>query len=141
MSQENVETVIGTLVFDGDYVPMFRGAAGWAALSEAVASTYHEDVECKAVRFDDEATYKGLEGLRALWLDWLTPWASYRIEAHDAVDLGDRVLLPVYNFGRLHGSTEEIRMDAAAVFTFREGKVARAEFYADRAEALKAVGL
>jgi ketosteroid isomerase-like protein len=126
---------------DGDYVPLFRDDASWAAQAEAVAPYYHENVECMAVRFDDEATYKGLEGLRALWLDWLTPWASYRVESHDVVDLGDQVLLPAYNFGRLHGSTEEIRLDGAALLTFRDGKIAHVAFYADRAEALKAVGL
>src|SRR5271166_2527875 len=102
-----------------DYVCVFRDDATWAALAEATAHFYHEDVECRMVRFDGEATYKGLESLRAAWLDWLTPWASYRVEIHDVVDLGDRVLVPAYNLGRLHGSTEEIRMDGAAVLTLR----------------------
>jgi ketosteroid isomerase-like protein len=134
--------VTSALVVDGvDYVPLFRDDAAWAALAEAIAPYYHEDVECRMVRFDGEATYKGLGSLRAAWLDWLIPWESYRVESHDVVDLGDQVLLPAYNLGCLHGSAEEVRMDGAAVFTFREGKVARAEFYVDRAEALKAVGL
>jgi hypothetical protein len=34
MSQENVEIVMGTLVFDRDYAPMFRDDAGWAALAD-----------------------------------------------------------------------------------------------------------
>jgi ketosteroid isomerase-like protein len=140
MSQENVE-IVQRVTIDGDYVPIFRDDEGWAALAEAIAPYYREDVECRAVRFDDETTYKGLVGFRALWLDWLAPWASYRVELHDLVDLGDQVLVPAYNFGRLHDSSEEIRMDAAAVFTFHDGKVAHAAFYADRAEALTAVGL
>jgi ketosteroid isomerase-like protein len=141
VSQENVKLVKGTPVLDGDWVPLFRNDDNWAVVAEALAPYYHEDVECRATRFDAERTYKGLEGLRAIWLDWLAPWTSYRVEAHDPIDLGDRVVLPTFNFGCLHGSTEEIRMDAAAVFTLCEGKIARVEFYAERSQALKAVGL
>ena len=141
MSQANVKLVEGTPVLEGDYVLLVRDDENWAVAAEALAPHFHEDVEFTGVRFDDETTYTGLEGLRALWLDWLAPWTSYRVEAHDPIDLGDRVLLPTFKFGCLHGSAEEVRMDAAAVFTLREGKVARVEFYADRSEALKAVGL
>lgn len=133
---------MGALLLDGvDYVPLFRDDESWAALADVFALHFHEDVECRMVRFDGEATYRGLEDLRAAWLDWLAPWASYRVEGQDPVDLGTQVLLPAYNLGRLHGSTEEIRMDGAAVCTLHEGKIARAEFYVERAEALKAVGL
>ena len=58
-----------------------------------------------------------------------------------AKDLGDRVLLFVRDFGRREGSSQDVVQDAGSVWTLREGKVARAEFYADRAEALKAAGV
>ena len=149
MSREDVELVMSTLVPDGvDLVQLFGDAAIWDAQAEATAGCYHEDFECRMVRFDGEANYRGLEGFRDAWREWLAPWASYRVERHDVLDLEDQVWMPAYNLGRLHGSTEEIRMDGVAVFTFREGKIARLELYVDRteayadhAEALKAVGL
>ena len=142
MSQENIEVVMSAIAPESvDYVRMFRDDAAWATQAEATARYYHEDVECRMVRFDGEASYKGLESLRAAWLDWLAPWASYRVEVHDVVDLGDRVLVPAYNLSRPHGSTEEIRMDGAALFTLRDGRIAAAEFYADRADALRDAGV
>ena len=141
MSQENVEIVMAMFSpEDADLIREFADDEAWAARAESLARYYHEDFECRTSRFGG-ASYKGIEGLRAAWLEWLAPWASYRTERHDPVDLGDTVFVPSYNFGRLHGSAEEIRLDGAAVFTLRDGKVARVEFYADRTEALTAVGL
>jgi ketosteroid isomerase-like protein len=139
--QENVELVMRIFTVAGvDLVREFGDDEGWAARAEALAPYLHEDFECRTSRFGG-ASYKGLDGLRTAWLEWLAPWASYRAERHDPVDLGDSVLVPSYNYGRLHGSTEEVRMDGAAVFTVRDKKIARVELYTDRAEALKAVGL
>ena len=71
-----------------DLVPLFQDDGAWATLAEAIAPHYHEDFEGRMVRFDGEASYTGLEGLRAAWLNWLAPWAGYRVERHDPVDLG-----------------------------------------------------
>jgi ketosteroid isomerase-like protein len=51
------------------------------------------------------------------------------------------VLVLVRAFGRLEGSQGEVENTSASVWTVREGKIARVEFYIDRAEALKAAGL
>jgi ketosteroid isomerase-like protein len=67
---------------------------------------------------------------------------SYRVVQGEAVDLGgERVFVPYNCFGRIEGSTAEIEIVHAGVFTFRDGKIASAEVYLNRAEALKAVGL
>ena len=39
------------------------------------------------------------------------------------------------------GSTREVKLSGADVWTVREGKIARIEFFSHRSEALKAVGL
>ena len=113
----------------------------WAARVEAVAAFYHPDVESVRLGLPDGRTYTGLDGLRNLWLEWLAPWTTYRIEAEDVIDLGDRVLLLAHVFGRLGESQAEVENTVASVYTVRDGKIARAEFYLDRTEALKAVGL
>jgi ketosteroid isomerase-like protein len=66
---------------------------------------------------------------------------TYRTEIEEGIDLGDRVLLRLRDFGRRAGSSQEVKLTAAAVWTVHGGKVARIDFYATRAEALKAVGL
>ena len=68
-------------------------------------------------------------------------WAEYRVTAHEAIDVGDRVLALSRSFGRLEGSPQEVREAPAAVWTVHDGKIARAQFYPDRAQGLKAVGL
>jgi ketosteroid isomerase-like protein len=74
-------------------------------------------------------------------LDWLKPWVAYRSEVEEAIDCGDRVLLLVRDFGRREGTDVEVRSNNAAIWTVDDGKIARAEFYTDRSEALKDVGL
>jgi ketosteroid isomerase-like protein len=55
--------------------------------------------------------------------------------------LRERVLLLQSSSGRLEGSAKEVKLAPAVVYTVRDGKIARFEPYADRAEALEAVGL
>jgi hypothetical protein len=56
-------------------------------------------------------------------------------------DLADRVLVPAHASGCLEGSAEEIHLTAALVWSIRDGLVARVDYYADREEALQALGL
>ncbi len=88
-----------------------------------------------------ERTYSGMDGLRESWWDWLAPWATYRTEIEDVIDGGDRVLVLVFDFGRRAVGAPEVKSSNAAIWTVRDGKVARVEFYADRAVAIEAVGL
>ena len=76
-----------------------------------------------------------------MWLEWLAPWTTYRTETEDVIDLGDRVLVLVHAFGRLEGSQGEVENTSASLWTVRDRKIARVEFYVDHTEALKAVGL
>jgi ketosteroid isomerase-like protein len=145
LSEENVEIVqrlhSEVLHSEMDVAQLVRNDDVWAARVEAVAAFYHPDVESVRLGLPDGRTYTGLDGLRNLWLEWLAPWTTYRMQAEDVVDLEDRVLVLAHVFGRLEGSQAEVENIVASVWTLRDGKIARAEFYIDRAEALKAVGL
>jgi ketosteroid isomerase-like protein len=142
MSQENVALVLALSPGpEGNLAQVFRDDEMWAAVNSAFATFLHPDFECAITLFGTETTYSGANGLRALWLDWTAPWATYRSETEEVIDLGDRVLQFAHEFGRREGSTEEVKGDNAAVWTFREGKLIRFDAYADRAEARKALGL
>jgi len=52
-----------------------------------------------------------------------------------------RVLVLTHGLGRPEGSEHEVKTTGATIWTFRDGKIARVENYADRAEALKAAGV
>jgi ketosteroid isomerase-like protein len=88
-----------------------------------------------------ERTYEGLQGYRDAWLDWLEPWESYRTEAEKVIDAGDDVLVLVRDHGRRAGMQAEVSMNAAAIWTVRDGKIVRATFFSDQERALEAVGL
>jgi ketosteroid isomerase-like protein len=74
-------------------------------------------------------------------LDWLEPWANYRAELEGCIEVGDRVLALIHDFGRPEPGGREIRLEGCAVWTVREGKIARAEFFAIRAEGFAAMGV
>jgi ketosteroid isomerase-like protein len=143
MSQANLELVVSMQPGpDVDIAQLFRDEAILKSLATTVAPTLHSDFEAVVVgALRGDITYRGFDGLRELWLDWLSPWEAYRTELEEARDLGDRVLLLVRDFGRRAGATQEVVLSGAAVWTLRDEKIARAEFHGDRATALASVGL
>ena len=143
MSQENVEIVLGLYqASDVDYVALYRDDSLWAELAEELAPFVHADFETVLVALGSEKRYPGgLDGLRAFLLDWLAPWTTYRIENDQAIDLGERVLVLSHDRGRREGSSQEVRGSQGALWTIRDGKIARLIAYGTSADALKAVGL
>jgi ketosteroid isomerase-like protein len=140
MSQKNVEIVRELQPGpDVDLVELFRDDDRWSAFVETVGHFFHPDCEFVAPRGAFAASRVGLDGFRAGWLDWLTPWATYRVEIEQAIDCGDRVVILPSDFGG-RGS-HEVRAIGGAVWTVRDERIVRVEFYLDRAEALAAVGL
>ncbi len=125
-----------------DLVPLFRDDDMWAAFTAAVAPFFHPDFECVAGGLPGGAkTYIGLDGFRAAWRDWTAPWATYRTEIDETIDLGDRVFVRFHDFARLKGTTEELNQTPGNIWTVRDGKIARAEFYVNWRDALEAAGL
>lgn len=145
MSRADVELVRQLLApFEqGDLAPIFRDDAISAAMRAALADTLTADFECDFVRDDvGRATYSGVDGLRTAWLDWLLPWESYHAVVQDVIDAnGGRVLALTRDHARPKGAKAEVYFEGAPVWTVRDGKVARIEFYWNRAEGLAAAGL
>ena len=86
-------------------------------------------------------TRSGPSGMREAWLEWMAPWASYRTEIEEAIDLGDRVVLLVRDFGRYQPGGPEAALTGAAIWTVRDHRIVRAEFYANREAGMRAAGL
>lgn len=91
----------------------------------------------------EPASYAGLDGLRNGWLDWLAPWATYRTEIEELRDLGDeRVLVLVRDYATSEPGAPEVDFLGATVWSVRDGRVDRVDFYAGgRAEWLASLGL
>ena len=143
MSQENVELISGFQPApEVDVAQLFRDDATADALLQALAPLVRADFECSSAGPPSKTTSRvGLSGLREVWLVWLEPWENYRTEIEELIDAGDQTVVLVRNYGRHKGSDAEVSLRAAAVWTVRDGKIARADFYTDRAEALEAAGL
>jgi len=142
MSQENVEIVLAMQPSpDADIAALLRDDKQWKAAANAAAPLIHPNFECTLPLFGKAESHAGMDGLRVAWLDWTAPWATYRTVVEEAIDLGERVLLLLRDYGRRKATDPEVEQMDAAVWTVRENKLARAEFYADRQQALKAVGL
>ena len=144
MSQENVELVRSVLPApDADIIALFTDDTPSGELVKRMAPALDPDfVSVKHVPGAEPDAAKGLRGLRAGWLDWLAPWASYRAEIEEMIDLGDRVVAVLCDYARRERDGPEIALKSAAVWTVREGLIVRADFYpGGRAEALKAAGL
>jgi ketosteroid isomerase-like protein len=128
MSQENVEIVRRFHDhFDRTGEPL------WDVIDSEI-EVYDHDIP-------DAGTYHGLAG----YTKWLTNWGetfeSYAMELARLVDAGDQIvsLIVMRASGRRSGVSVE-RKDAI-VSTFRDGKIARIDYYNDQAQALEAVGL
>jgi len=84
----------------------------------------------------------GFEGLRAIWLEWLEPWETYRVREERIEDLGDgRVVWLGRDYGTSADGSGEIALVSSAIWTVTDGKVAEVVFYTDRARCLRDAGL
>jgi ketosteroid isomerase-like protein len=144
MSQANVELVEELIAAfnEGDVVALFRDEARLARLFTTWAPRFHEDFETVVRGWPaGEKSYRGLLAQQSFWEDWLAPWVEYRQVVWKTIDLGHRALLLFHDFGRHEDNMEEIRGETAGIWTIRDGRFARAEFFLSQGEALKAAGL
>jgi ketosteroid isomerase-like protein len=143
VSQENVERVIGLPFFAGDFdMAVMRDADSLPKGVEALAPLFHEDFESVFPGLiGGGETRTGVDGLVAAWSNWLAPWATYRVTLVEAIDCGDQVVVCYEVLARPKGSTGEVKLNGADVWTVRDGRIARWEAYGSRKQALKAVGL
>ena len=139
---ENVELVLALQrSAEEDFARLMREDERWQAVADSAAAVVHADAVSVRRDVPGAKEYFGLDGFRQMWLDWLAPWAEYRTAIELAIDCGERVLLLQRSSGRIHGSSREVTLLPGVLWTIRDGKVARFEVYADRAEALKAAGI
>jgi ketosteroid isomerase-like protein len=124
-----------------DLTELFRDDKVAEEMRAAVSAVFHDDFEGLAVRPGGRLIWRGLDELRAGWVDWVEPWDSYYTVIEDVIDLGDRVLVLLRDHGRRKDLDAEVELRGASVWTVRDGKVARVEFYTNRDQALEAAGL
>ena len=82
-----------------------------------------------------------MDGLFRWQADWESGWESWRWDPEEFIEAGEGVVavLRVYARGRQSGVEVE-RVDGA-VWTLRDSKCIRLDYYGSKAEALEAAGL
>src|SRR5262245_16550053 len=130
MSEENVELVRRALeALDR------RDRTAWLALHD-------EDFEVVPVRDFPEAGIRGSGAAFDFYLGSFDTFERVPIQVGDLVDAGaDKVLFHPQMDVRGRESGADVQFDFWVVATIRQGKIIRAEWFADRAEALEAAGL
>jgi ketosteroid isomerase-like protein len=142
VSRENVELLRSFLPdSETDLARLFRDERVFSSVVDALAARIHADVEAVPAWRGAGAVYSGIDGFREMWVDWLEPWASYHVQVEEIIDAGDRIAVLVRDRARRHDSDAEVELISGSVWTFRDGKIARVEFYANREELLEATGI
>ena len=68
-------------------------------------------------------------------------WEYIRAEPIRFVEAGDRVFAFIRSIGKGRGSSIEVELDTFGVYTIRDSKVTRVQYFTDREAALAAAGL
>ena len=91
--------------------------------------------------FDLSGIYRGPEGVREYWREWLRAWETVQFE-YELIATGDRVLALVDQRMRGRSSGIEVPLGKYAhVYTFKDGLIVHWKLYRSQSDALKAVGL
>ena len=84
-------------------------------------------------------SYRGFEGVRRFWGEFVSTWESYRVEPLRFDDAGDQVAVVVHIVGRTHAL--EVDDTRSSLLTVRDGRVVRVQSFAGAEGAREAAGL
>jgi ketosteroid isomerase-like protein len=84
-------------------------------------------------------SYRGFDGVRRFWGEFLSTWDEYTVQPLKFDDAGDLVAVVV----RIVGWTHELEVDAtrSSLWTIRNGRVVRVQAFAGPEDAREAAGL
>jgi ketosteroid isomerase-like protein len=83
--------------------------------------------------------YRGFDGVRRFWGEFLSAWESYKVELLSFYDTGDQVAVVVHIVGRTHEL--EVDQTRSSLLTLRDGRVVRVQSFVDPEGAREAAGL
>ena len=138
MAQENLQII--RRLFEDLGSRRSVGGALAALTDEALAEFYDPEIEWRTVSQSPLAleVYRGYDGVRQFWSDFLSPWEEFSIEAKELIEAGDQVAVVSRLSGRLQGI--EVDETYSSLFTLRDGRVLAYQGFRSREEALRAAG-
>jgi SnoaL-like domain len=123
-----------------DLARVVRDDELFAATIAAAGQFLDPGLESAAFWLGGGRSYRGVEGFRRMWLDWLEPWETYHAQVEAMHEEDDRVIVLIRDRGRHAGSDAEVELLAGSVWTVRAGRIKRVELYANREELFEASG-
>jgi SnoaL-like protein len=141
VEQATIEAVAGLLI-TGDWVEAIADES-YAGRLDALREIAAPDLEVEMIGPGGSfrQSFRGIDGVRDAWLDWLAPFESYYVEAEDLRLVDDRFVFLGHQVAVPNGGGGQVEGDAAAVFFFKDGVLERIEFHLDQASALRSAGL
>ena len=125
-----------------DVETLQRIYAEWAQGKFWAFDQFHDDIEARwSTEVPDMETAEDIAGLGELFNEWTSAWESCRIEAEEFHDAGACVVVFVRVVARGSGSSIELEMENAHVWTMRDGRAAAIRAYSDRDRALREAGI
>jgi ketosteroid isomerase-like protein len=123
-----------------DLARVVRDDDAFAATIAAAGEVLDPELESAAFWLGGGRSYRGIEGFRGMWLDWLEPWETYHAQVEAMFEEDDRVIVLIRDRGRHRGSAAEVELRAGSVWTVRGGRITRVELFANREELFEASG-
>jgi ketosteroid isomerase-like protein len=112
------------------------------AIREMIGRPYSPEVELRwSTTGPETRVYRGRDGVVQALKEWVEPFSEYRAEPLDYIDVGDRVVVPIRQWGIGRTSRIPVEIEVTHVYEFRGNQIARVDEYDTLKEALEAVGL
>ena len=106
---------------------------------ESVFTLYTEDAEIRTgPHWPERAIYRGRDAIAETSKEWAALWDNLQVEVDTLEEFGDRVVAT--GAWRMRGAASGIdgSMEIFIMFTFRDGKIAALEWFADHDTAVAA---
>jgi ketosteroid isomerase-like protein len=101
----------------------------------------HDEVEVRDHDIMDASDYRGHAGFGRWLEDWDAAWSDSTLEPEEFLDAGDHVVAFILQKTTGKGSGVALERHDAMVFEVQGSQVVRVDYYNNRDDALKQVGL
>lgn len=109
------------------------GELMWDALDEKVEIHDHD--------IPEHGDYRGHQGFMRWLSDWSEPWSEWSLELEEVLDAGDQVVVVTHLTATGGASGVTVDRHDSLVYGFRDGKIARIDYFNSRQQGLERAGL
>jgi uncharacterized protein len=98
---------------------------------------FSEDIRWEAAEdAPDAGTYRGHEGIRGYFQDWLDTVDGFRQDLRELTEVGDCIVADVRFNARIKGTDNEMALDFSMVSLIEDGKIIRIKEFLEHDDAL-----